>query len=188
VARVVGSGCEHCHCSCRINGPLLWTLAPLWLYHRFSESTLAPIPLREVQNTFSLVRHLRLPPKGSAAKCETDRDTRSSLGSRCLQLPPRVISDVYLRARNRQRIFRSGVQVRESATCSSRPTPTPQFANHLWESRSSCPIYSGSLRMARRIFGNTPSKHLHKQGVATVPARPLGLSRVSATKRRERAA
>jgi len=55
MARMVGPGNGYRHGCSRIRGPLFWTMRPLRLHHRFSESSLAPIPLREVQDTFSLV-------------------------------------------------------------------------------------------------------------------------------------
>lgn len=41
--------------SCRISDPLLWAVPPLWLHHRFAESSLAPMELREVQDTLPLM-------------------------------------------------------------------------------------------------------------------------------------
>jgi hypothetical protein len=55
VVRVAGPRCRYRYRGCRISDPLLWAVSPLWLHHRFSECSLAPIPLREVQDAFPLV-------------------------------------------------------------------------------------------------------------------------------------
>jgi hypothetical protein len=55
VTRVAGPRCRYRYRGCRISDPLLWAVPPLWLHHRFSECSLAPIPLREMQSAFPLV-------------------------------------------------------------------------------------------------------------------------------------
>jgi hypothetical protein len=54
-ARVVEPGYGGHHRGCRTSDPLLWAVPPLWLHHRFAESPLAPMELREVQDTLPLM-------------------------------------------------------------------------------------------------------------------------------------